>query len=87
MEAVHFVLNLLTHHADQVADLIRVRPGEKVPVDAEDTEGKGKDDETMVTGEPMPEPKGSGSKLTAGTRKKTGGYLMRAEKVSADTQQ
>ena len=69
----------------QVGDLLRVRPGEKLPVDGEVTEGKGNVDESMVTGEPMPVAKGTGSKVTAGTLNQTGGFVMRAEKVGADT--
>jgi Cu+-exporting ATPase len=71
--------------AIQVGDLLRVRPGEKVPVDGELTEGKGNVDESMVTGEPVPVAKAAGSKLTAGTLNQTGGFVMRAEKVGADT--
>ncbi len=71
--------------AIQVGDLLRVRPGEKVPVDGELTEGKGNVDEAMVTGEPMPVAKAVGSKVTAGTLNQTGGFVMRAEKVGADT--
>ncbi|PNG46660.1 MULTISPECIES: copper-translocating P-type ATPase [unclassified Variovorax] len=71
--------------AIQVADLLRVRPGEKVPVDGELTEGKGNVDESMVTGEPIPVAKAVGSKVTAGTLNQTGGFVMRAEKVGADT--
>jgi len=71
--------------AIQVGDLLRVRPGEKVPVDGELTEGKGNVDESMVTGEPMPVAKSVGSKVTAGTMNQTGGFVMRAEKVGADT--
>lgn len=71
--------------AIQVADLLRVRPGEKVPVDGELTEGKGNVDESMVTGEPIPVSKAVGSKVTAGTLNQTGGFVMRAEKVGADT--
>lgn len=71
--------------AIQVGDLLRVRPGEKVPVDGELTEGKGNVDESMVTGEPMPVAKAAGSKVTAGTMNQTGGFVMRAEKVGADT--
>ncbi len=71
--------------AIQVGDLLRVRPGEKVPVDGELTEGKGNVDESMVTGEPMPVAKAAGSKVTAGTLNQTGGFVMRAEKVGADT--
>ncbi len=69
----------------QVGDLLRVRPGEKVPVDGELTEGKGTVDESMVTGEPLPVTKEQGSKVTAGTLNQTGGFVMRAEKVGADT--
>ena len=69
----------------QVGDLLRVRPGEKLPVDGEVTGGKGNVDESMVTGEPMPVSKGIGSKVTAGTLNQTGGFVMRAEKVGADT--
>lgn len=71
--------------AIQVGDLLRVRPGEKVPVDGELTEGKGNVDESMVTGEPIPVAKALGSKVTAGTMNQTGGFVMRAEKVGADT--
>ena len=69
----------------QPGELLRVRPGEKVPVDGEVTEGKGTVDESMVTGEPMPVAKAAGSKVTAGTINQTGGFVMRAEKVGADT--
>ncbi len=71
--------------AIEVGDLLRVRPGEKVPVDGELTEGKGNVDESMVTGEPIPVAKAMGSKVTAGTLNQTGGFVMRAEKVGADT--
>ena len=71
--------------AIQVNDLLRVRPGEKVPVDGELTDGKGNVDESMVTGEPIPVAKTLGSKVTAGTLNQTGGFVMRAEKVGADT--
>lgn len=71
--------------AIQVGDLLRVRPGEKVPVDGELTEGKGNVDESMVTGEPIPVAKAIGSKVTAGTLNQTGGFVLRAEKVGADT--
>lgn len=71
--------------AIQVGDRLRVRPGEKVPVDGELTEGKGNVDESMVTGEPIPVAKIVGSKVTAGTLNQTGGFVMRAEKVGADT--
>lgn len=68
-----------------VGDLLRVRPGEKVPVDGELVEGKGNVDESMVTGEPMPVAKAAGAKVTAGTMNQTGGFVIRAEKVGADT--
>jgi Cu+-exporting ATPase len=71
--------------AIRVGDLLRVRPGGKVPVDGELVEGKGNVDESMVTGEPIPVPKTVGSKVTAGTLNQTGGFVMRAEKVGADT--
>ena len=71
--------------AIQVGELLRVRPGEKVPVDGELTEGKGTVDESMVTGEPMPVVKAVGAKVTAGTLNQTGGFVMKAQKVGADT--
>ena len=72
---------------DQVkaGDLLRVRPGEKVPVDGEVMEGSGTVDESMVTGEPVPVEKPAGSKVTGGTVNGTGSFLMRAERVGADT--
>jgi Cu+-exporting ATPase len=69
----------------QVEDHLRVRPGEKIPVDGEVVEGRGTVDESMVTGEPIPVAKAPGAKLTAGTLNQTGGFVMRAEKVGADT--
>lgn len=69
----------------QVGELLRVRPGEKVPVDGELTQGRGTVDESMVTGEPMPVAKAPGAKVTAGTLNQTGGFVMRAQKVGADT--
>lgn len=71
--------------AIQVGERLRVRPGEKVPVDGELVEGRGTVDESMVTGEPMPVAKAPGSRLTAGTMNQTGGFVMKAEKVGADT--
>jgi Cu+-exporting ATPase len=69
----------------QAGDLLRVRPGEKLPVDGEVREGRGTVDESMVTGEPTPVAKAPGSKVTAGTVNQTGSFVMRAEKVGADT--
>ncbi len=71
--------------AIQVGDLLRVRPGEKIPVDGKLVEGKGNVDESMVTGEPVPVAKAVDSQVTAGTLNQTGGFVMRAEKVGADT--
>ena len=68
-----------------VGDKLRVRPGEKVPVDGELIEGRSSLDESMVTGESMPVTKEQGAKVIAGTLNQTGGFVMRAEKVGADT--
>ena len=67
-------------HDIQVGNFLGVRPGEKVPVDGEVTEGKGTVDESMVTGEPMPVAKAAGSRVTAGTMNQTGDFVMRAER-------
>jgi P-type Cu+ transporter len=69
----------------QVGDLLRVRPGEKVPVDGEVTDGRSNVDESMVTGESMPVAKTPGAKVIAGTLNKSGSFVMRAEKVGRDT--
>jgi Cu+-exporting ATPase len=66
-------------------DRLRVRPGEKVPVDGELTEGRVSIDESLVTGESMPVTKEPGAKVIAGSINKTGSFVMRAEKVGADT--
>ncbi len=68
-----------------VGDSLRVRPGEKVPVDGEVTEGRVSIDESMVTGESMPVTRGPGDKVVGGAINKTGSFVMRAEKVGADT--
>jgi P-type Cu+ transporter len=68
-----------------VGDQLRVRPGEKVPVDGAVTEGRSSVDESLVTGEPMPVTKAPGTKVIAGTLNQTGSFLMRAEKVGRDT--
>jgi len=72
---------------DQVAigDRLRVRPGEKVPVDGVVLEGKSAVDESMITGEPMPVEKETDAKVTGGTLNGTGGFVMRADHVGADT--
>ena len=69
----------------QVGDLLRVRPGEKVPVDGLVTEGRSSIDEAMVTGEPIPVEKRIGSKVTGGTVNGTGSFVMRAERVGSET--
>jgi Cu+-exporting ATPase len=69
----------------QVGDILRVRPGEKIPVDGVVTDGRSSVDESMVTGEPLPVEKDSGAKLTGGTVNGTGALLMRAERVGSDT--
>ncbi len=66
-------------------DQLRVRPGEKAPVDGVVLEGSGTLDESMVTGEPMPVEKLAGSKVTGGTVNTAGSFVMRAERVGADT--
>jgi P-type Cu+ transporter len=68
-----------------VGDRLRVRPGEKIPVDGELIEGRSAVDESMVTGESMPVTKEVGAKVIAGTLNSTGGFIMRAEKVGRDT--
>ncbi len=69
----------------QAGDILRIRPGEKVPVDGVVTEGEGHVDESMVTGEPLPVEKFVGEKLIGATVNGNGSLLMRAEKVGADT--
>jgi Cu+-exporting ATPase len=68
-----------------VGDRLRVRPGEKVPVDGEVMEGHGTVDESMVTGESLPVSKEPGSKVIGGTINASGGFVMRADKVGRDT--
>ena len=68
-----------------VGDQLRVRPGEKVPVDGGVVEGRSSLDESMVTGESMPVTKEVGAKLIGGTLNTTGSLVMRAEKVGRDT--
>jgi Cu+-exporting ATPase len=69
----------------QPGDSLRIRPGEKVPVDGVVTDGNSAVDESMVTGEPIPVEKISGEKLIGATLNGTGSLLMRAEKVGSDT--
>jgi Cu+-exporting ATPase len=69
----------------QVGDRLRVRPGEKIPVDGIVLEGHSSVDESMISGEPIPVEKDKDAKVTAGTVNGTGGFIMRAERIGADT--
>jgi Cu+-exporting ATPase len=71
--------------AVQKGDRLRVRPGEKVPVDGAVLEGRSSIDESMVTGEPIPVQKEPGDKVVGATINGTGSLVMRAEKVGAET--
>jgi Cu+-exporting ATPase len=69
----------------KVADRLRVKPGEKIPVDGTVIEGASRVDESMVTGEPIPAAKGAGDRVTGATLNGQGSFVMRAERVGADT--
>lgn len=69
----------------QPGNILRVRPGEKVPVDGVVTEGRSSIDESMITGEPVPVEKSKDDKVTGGTINGTGSFLMKAERIGADT--
>ena len=69
----------------KLGDLLRVKPGEKIPVDGKITEGNSNVDESMITGEPIPTEKSFGMKVTAGTINGNGSFLMMAEKVGDET--
>jgi len=66
-------------------DRLRVRPGEKVPVDGEIVDGKSTIDESMITGEPVPVQKETGDQVTGATVNQTGSFIMRAQRVGEDT--
>jgi P-type Cu+ transporter len=68
-----------------LGDFLRVRPGEKIPVDGIVTEGHSFVDESMVTGESMPVPKAEGDKVIGGTVNQRGGLILRADKIGRDT--
>ncbi len=69
----------------EVGDLLRVKPGEKIPVDGVITEGSGSIDESMITGEPLPVDKVVDDKVTSGTINSTSSFVMKAEKIGAET--
>jgi len=69
----------------KIGDRLRVRPGEKIPVDGTVLDGASSVDESMVTGESIPVEKPPGSRVTGGTINGTGGLIMRAERVGSDT--
>ena len=69
----------------QAGNLLRVRPGEKIPVDGTVHEGKSLIDESMITGEPVPVTKEQGDEVIGGTVNQTGSFLMQAQKVGNDT--
>jgi Cu+-exporting ATPase len=83
----------VTDHRDEdvaldalaVGDLLRVRPGEKIPVDGIVVEGRSSVDESMVTGESMPVGKAEGDRVIGGTVNQSGGLVVRAEKTGGDT--
>ena len=68
-----------------VGDHLRVRPGDKIPVDGSVLEGQSNVDESMVTGESMPVQKSSGNRVTGGTVNQNGSFIMKAERIGADT--
>jgi len=69
----------------QRGDRLRVRPGDRVPVDGTVTEGASSVDESMVTGEPLPVDKGPGDKVTGGTLNTNGSFVMLAERIGSET--
>jgi Cu+-exporting ATPase len=69
----------------RIGDRLRVRPGEKVPVDGVVREGASSVDESMVTGEPIPVEKGPGSQVVGGTVNQNGAFILQAERVGRDT--
>ncbi len=69
----------------QKGDVLRVRPGEKVPIDGVIVDRKSNIDESMITGEPMPTSKQAGEKVIGATVNQTGSFLMRAERIGSET--
>ncbi|MEA2115703.1 MAG: heavy metal translocating P-type ATPase [Thermodesulfobacteriota bacterium] len=76
--------DILLEHV-QTGDVLRIRPGEKVPVDGEVIDGSSSVDESMISGEPIPVQKKAGDKVIGATVNTTGSLSMRAEKVGSDT--
>ena len=68
-----------------VGDILRLRPGEKIPVDGVVTQGRAAVDESLISGESLPVAKAEGDPVSAGSLNRTGSFLMRADKVGADT--
>ncbi|HEU5480677.1 MAG TPA: copper-translocating P-type ATPase [Candidatus Tumulicola sp.] len=75
----------IPHASVHIGDLLRVRPGEKVPVDGTVTEGRSSVDESMLTGEAIPVEKAAGDRVIGATINGTGSLIMRAEKIGAET--
>src|SRR5690606_21926457 len=71
--------------AIQTGDLLRVKPGDKIPVDGRIKEGECSVDESMITGEPIPVDKSPGDEVTSGTINGNQSFVMEAEKVGSDT--
>jgi Cu+-exporting ATPase len=69
----------------RVGDRLRVRPGDKIPVDGEVIEGRSTVDESMLTGEPVPAEKARGDRVSAGTVNQSGSFILRAERVGSET--
>ena len=69
----------------QKDDVLRVRPGEKLPIDGVIIDGQSNIDESMITGEPMPVSKQTGDKVIGATVNQTGSFLMRAERIGSET--
>lgn len=69
----------------QIGDLLRVRPGEKIPLDGVVVEGKSSVDESMISGEPMPVEKSIGDRVIGATVNQTGTFVMKTEKIGAET--
>ncbi len=69
----------------ELGDILRVKPGDKIPVDGELTEGHTSVDESMITGEPIPVSKSEGDKVSSGTINGNRSFLMKAEKIGSDT--